>query len=325
MNENFKIFKKINETMIRDIITVRRKSTGHSSNNISAKASLVLNALLDTVIETGINEVTISTSSLAKLFNSNDTSNVARDMKTYFKGYGLGDFASTRKYKIFKVIEGTTSISTNIKSESTYTFYINKETLSLLKDYNICEDTDFNKLINDIPRSIQVLEQVKNKKSTEVTIRNYIDENYYTDTKIEVEKDLLNKQGTYKKSISTEKNGITLDTTIVKEDEFIPKECKSDSIILASHLYHAKEEVSFLDKLSSRKPLQLSGENQQKLHKNDENLDKNDQKLEKLDQNYTKIDKNKEDHKQYTISEEEKEERKKLLGISNKRRAIPNR
>ena len=140
------------------------------------------------------------------------------------------------------------------------------------------------------------------------------------------------KNASYRKTTTIEPSNIVVQTEHIEDynGNIISHTEKlidlQNSIVLSAHNYLHKEDISPLDRMNNIAiKHQLSGENQQKLHKNDENLDKNDQKLEKLDQNYTKIDKNKEDHKQYTISDEEKEERKKLLGISNKRRAIPNR
>lgn len=77
-------------------------------------------------------------------------------------------------------------------------------------------------------------------------------------------------------------------------------ELSSDSIVLSANT-KKDNTISFYDRLAARKPLEFTGEKQQKLDKNDEILDKTNQKLDKNDQIYTKIDKNKENTKQKSI------------------------
>ena len=62
---------------------------GSKSSNISAKAALIMNNIFKVIRDTGINEVTMSLSDLQKVLRVESTKNISRDMKTYFRGYGI--------------------------------------------------------------------------------------------------------------------------------------------------------------------------------------------------------------------------------------------
>lgn len=226
--KQYETYSEINEVITKKIIAKRREAMGAKSNNISTKAALIMNNIFKVIRDTGINEVTMSLSDLKKVLKVESTKNIARDMKTYFRGYGIGDFASTKKSKIFKIIhEG--KLSNDIKSEITYVFYINEETLQLMKKNNLCNDLDYDKLINDIPESIEVLKEVGGKSATEIVIRNYVDESYFIDTTIKVNKNLVKQEGTFEKKVDIHIDGEVIERTNIKE-EFVPKECDNPII-----------------------------------------------------------------------------------------------
>lgn len=295
-----------------DILTERKNQTDietgkKSSNTINIKSLLILTKLIRMIIETEINEVTTPVRHLKETLNADNTKHIARDMRDYFKDYGIGDFVNTKNYEILKLSGIYAGIS--IKAEAHYTFYINEPTLTLLYNKNIITEELYNKLLNDIPNSIQVLHQLSNKTNTTVIIRNYITDKHYIETKRDIHKDYNTMEGTYTETITSNNNGkeTHIDTNT---DTFIPKSSNNfepdlganrksidtDQIILTSHNSHQEEPyVSPLDRMNDlMSSSKLSGENQQK-------LDKNEQKIEKMDQNYIKNDKNEENDKHNTI------------------------
>ena len=316
-----------------DILTERKNQTDietgkKSSNTINIKSLLILTKLIRMIIETEINEVTTPVRHLKETLNADNTKHIARDMRDYFKDYGIGDFVNTKNYEILKLSGIYAGIS--IKAEAHYTFYINEPTLTLLYNKNIITEELYNKLLNDIPNSIQVLHQLSNKTNTTVIIRNYITDKHYIETKRDIHKDYNTMEGTYTETITSNNNGkeTHIDTNT---DTFIPKSSNNsepdfgtirkptettkpdfganrksidtDQIILSSHNNHQEEPyVSPLDRMNDlMSSSKLSDKNQQKLDKNDNFFVKNDEKLEKNDENYIKNDKNKEEDKQYTI------------------------
>ena len=93
-----------------------------------------------------------------------------------------------------------------------------------MKENNLCTDLDYDKLINDIPESIEVLKEVAGKSATEIVIRNYVDESYFIDTTIKVNKNLVKQEGTFEKKVNIHVDGEVIERTNIKE-EFVPKEC----------------------------------------------------------------------------------------------------
>ena len=200
-------------------------------------AASLFNHLVAELAETNTNQFTMPNTILAQVIGCT-TSKLSSRMKTFFREYGMGDFVSTGKlrYNIFKVVDANgNELETKIKSEAHYTFYFSTEALNLMEAEGILTDVlDYNKLRAEVATSQNLLNQIANKKSTTVQITQYVNEYVSIETRIEVEKDFLNKQGSFEKHstvVVTSDNG-TVDSKEFEStsNTFVPKaEVKEES------------------------------------------------------------------------------------------------
>ena len=232
LNKNqYREYTYINREMTKKVIKARKNATQvmngkKINNNISSKAALTLNPILNVILETGINELFASKSQLTTLLNT-DKSNTNRDIKTYFKGYGLGEYAYSNKYNI--TINGEHK---EVKRETHYYMYINKETLELMRDTMEIEGVDWDALIAQIPECERKCAEIGGKTETEINVLNYVDDEFIMKHVINVEKNLFTKEGHYSKTTSVIN---TNDNSVVevskKENSFIPKEEEIEDVI----------------------------------------------------------------------------------------------
>ena len=199
----------------------------------SDNASNIIALLLSQLVITEKNEFTFPINELNEFLNLQSKHTSTR-MTRYFKEYGIGDFVSTGKnrYKIFKLVDSEgNELDTEIKREAHYTFYFSKIFIEILREKNIGIDfLDYDKLIKEADNSAKLLEQIANTKTTSVHIQQYIAEHLTKDTYIEIEKDFLNKTGTYDKKVNvtvTDEQGSAKQTCIEESsNEFTPKEIR---------------------------------------------------------------------------------------------------
>ena len=222
--QQYREFAYMNRELTERVIKARRQAIQEAngkrvSNNISAKALLTLNAIFNMILETGYNELMLSKSKLTELLDTT-SNNTNRDLKTYFRGYGLGEYSYSNKYNI--AINGE---SKSIKRETHYYIYINKETLELMKSVIEVEGLDFDSLIAQIPECERKCAEIGGKTETEINVLNYVDDDFIMQHKINIEKNLFTKEGHYSKEtniIDTEDN--TVVEVSKKENDFIPKQ-----------------------------------------------------------------------------------------------------
>lgn len=206
------------------------------NNNISAKAGLTLGAIMDVIVDTGVNGLMTPKSALTRLLNT-DKSNTNRDLKTYGKGYGLIEYAYSNKYNITIVGE-----EKDIKRETHYFVYITKETLELMKATMEIEGIDWDALIAQIPECERICKELESKTETEIKVINYINDDYLVEKTISIIKNPSANEGHYSEKVNIVN---TKDNTVVeldtKENEFTPASDVEEKEVIEE----AVEEVSF--------------------------------------------------------------------------------
>ena len=229
--ENIKASKDLKKAIKKCRDAYYQRTKGSIPNRSASQTiSDLFEDFLIQLVKTEKNEFTMSNKVLSELTGI-ETKKLADRMKRYFKESGLGDFASTgsNRHNIFKTIDKDgNEQSCVIKKESHFTFYISVEMLNAMEEYNIATDVlDYDKLRKDAENSAKLLEQIRNTKTTSVFIQQYISESITIETLINVERDLLNKQGTYEKKselIVEDKQG-KVNKTVIEDtaNEFTPK------------------------------------------------------------------------------------------------------
>ena len=278
--QQYREFAYMNREITEKVIKARRAQIKEAegkkgSNNISAKALLTLNSVFNMILETGINELIGPKSQLTTLLDT-DKAHTNRDLKTYFKGYGLGEYAFSNKYNI--TINGEAKA---VKRETHYYIYINKETLELMKNTMNIEGVDWDALIAQIPECERKCAEIAGKTETEINVINYIDDEFIMQHKINVEKNLFTKEGHYTKTtsvINTNDNSVVEVST--KENDFTPKAVVVEEVVEEMEEVVVEEPVveveepqdlhfstskksdndSFMNRMSKRNKPQLKGE-----------------------------------------------------------------
>ena len=277
--QQYREFAYMNREITEKVIKARRAQIKEAegkkgSNNISAKALLTLNSVFNMILETGINELIGPKSQLTTLLDT-DKAHTNRDLKTYFKGYGLGEYAFSNKYNI--TINGEAKA---VKRETHYYIYINKETLELMKNTMNIEGVDWDALIAQIPECERKCAEISGKTETEINVINYIDDEFIMQHKINVEKNLFTKEGHYTKTtsvINTNDNSVVEVST--KENDFTPKAVieevveEMEEVVVEEPVVEVEEPQdlhfstskksdndSFMNRMSKRNRPQLKGE-----------------------------------------------------------------
>ena len=230
--ENIKASKDLKKAIKKCRDDYYQKTKGYIPNRSASIALMDLfEDFLIQLVNTEKNEFTMSNKVLSEITGI-PTNKLADKMKRYFRESGLGDFVSTgaKRHNIFKVIDKDgKEISCTIRKESHFTFYISTEMLNAMEEYNIATSVlDYNKLRKDAENSKKLLETIANIKTTTVCIHQYINESVTIETLINVERDLINKQGTYEKQSEVVVKDIEGNekTTVIEtvSESFIPKE-----------------------------------------------------------------------------------------------------
>lgn len=249
------IFKLIKDCRAQHLASQGKEQ--RSNFKAGESATSLFNHLAAELAETNTNQFTMPNTVLSEVIGCT-TTNLASRMKTFFRQYGMGDFVSTGKsrYNIFKVVDANNNvIESRIKSEAHYTFYFSTEALNLMEAAGILTDVlDYDALRAQVPASQNLLTQIANKKTTSVHITQYVNEYVSIETRIEVEKDFLNKQGSFEKHsevLVKDTNGVVNSTEIESvSDTFVPKVEEQEETV--------EEETKPTPKARTRKPLTKS-------------------------------------------------------------------
>lgn len=222
------VFKLIKDCRAQHLSSQGKEQ--RSNFKAGESATSLFNHLAVELAETNTNQFTMPNTVLAEVIGCT-TTNLASRMKTFFRQYGMGDFVSTGKsrYNIFKVVDANNNVlESTIKAEAHYTFYFSTEALNLMEAAGILTDVlDYDTLRAQVPASQKLLTEIANKKTTNVHITQYVNEYVSIETRIEVEKDFLNKQGSFEKHsevLVKDTSGVVSSTEIESvSDTFIPK------------------------------------------------------------------------------------------------------
>ena len=189
--------------MISEIIC-----TVKGDQRISSKAFFLVARLWTIVMMNGINEVTLPINSLKNALCYKDAKNLKRDLTSCFKAYGLGDFASTDNFDIFKV-KTDDDTTVKIRKETTYVFYFSEKAIKQFEEKGLITKEQCASFIADIESSKNLLKKVDNETDVTVFVRNYITDDYFIDKEKRVKKNHLDGRGTYEEVITENREGKT--------------------------------------------------------------------------------------------------------------------